>query len=580
MSKRFPRLQLCVAAALVAASALTLRGSNAEHRAHLSDDLVRHVARHATSRARVIVEGSDATIDALAKRHNVPIVRRFAGGAVIAANADELKRVAGDFSVNHLSGDLPVRNAMAISNGALVADQTRAGSPGLLGLLGIPGVSGSGATVAVVDSGIANHSALTGKVVASVSFVTGDSSTNDEYGHGTHVAGIIAGTNTKTTSLYTGGIAPGAKLVNVRVLGDDGSGYTSDVIAGINWVIDNKSKYNIKVMNLSLGHPVTESCTTDPLCQAVGRAYAAGIVVVAAAGNNGRAADGRVILGGILSPGNSPFAITVAATTTQGTVPRGDDAVTTYSSRGPAAYDFTVKPDVAAPGNKIVSLEAYNSYLSKYYSALHKAGSGTNAYMQLSGTSMAAPMISGAAALLLSGSSLSPAQVKFAIQTGAEYMPAAGLIGAGAGNANVWTSRKFVYNGLLNGVLNTLGNLLGSGSGASYWDSGSLSHRVYNRTGIRLLSLTDTIAALLNPSILKFGDLNLIGLTNPLAGYTGNRLVWGEVAGWTSSQDEIIWGTKVYSQSGDEIIWGTSGGDEIIWGTTTDGQVLVSNDPS
>src|SRR5262249_19778604 len=153
------------------------------------------------------------------------------------------------------------------------------------------------------------------------------------FGHGTHVAGIIAGANTKTTPLFTGGIAPGANLINVRVLGDDGSGYTSDVLAGIDWVIANKAKYNIRVMNLSLGHAVMEPCATDPLCQAVGRAYAAGIVVVAAAGNYGTAPDGRMILGGIVSPGNSPFAITVGAINTMATVDRSDDAVTSYSSR-------------------------------------------------------------------------------------------------------------------------------------------------------------------------------------------------------------------------------------------------------
>src|SRR5262249_11423407 len=289
-----------------------------------------------------------------------------------------------------------------------------------------------------------------------------DASPNDEYGHGTHVAGIIAGANTKTTPLFTGGIAPGANLINVRVLNDNGTGYTSDVLAGIDWVIANKSNYNIRVMNLSLGHPVTEPCATDPLCQAVGRAYAAGIVVVAAAGNYGMTPDGKkMILGGIVSPGNSPFAITVGALATMGTTNRSDDAVTTYSSRGPTEYDFTVKPDVAAPGNKIVSLEAYNSYLSKYYSGLHQAGSGTNAYMQLSGTSMAAPMVSGAVALLLQGTpSMNAAQVKFSLQIGATYMPDAGLIGGGAGSVNFWASRKFVANGLVNNLLNTITSLL------------------------------------------------------------------------------------------------------------------------
>src|SRR5262245_60191075 len=465
------RIRASVIVALVAISALTLRGLGAQHRAHLSLDLVSHVNNHATARKRVIVRGSDQDIDAAAARHGLQVIRRIAGGAVLAANGDELDQLAGDSLFNNISGDALIRNTMSISNGSTAADQVRAGQPGgLLGLNAIPGVNGQGIVVAVVDSGIARHSALTNKVIASVSFVTGDPSTDDGYGHGTHVAGIIAGSPTSVTPLYTGGIAPGARLVNVRVLGNDGSGYTSDAIAGIDWVIANSARYNIRVMNLSLGHAVLESSTTDPLCDAVARANAAGIVVVAAAGNAGLSVDGRMVLGSILSPGNSPFAITVGAINTFGTVARSDDAVTSYSSRGPTQYDFIVKPDVAAPGNRIVSLEAFDSYLEITYPALHKAGSGTNAYMQLSGTSMATPMVTGGVALLLQGSpGLLPAQVKLALQMGATYLPDAGLIGAGAGSVNFWASRKLLATGLVNNLTNTLSGLLGGGSGVAYW---------------------------------------------------------------------------------------------------------------
>ena len=139
--------------------------------------------------------------------------------------------------------------------------------------------------MAVLDSGIAAHKALAGRVIANVSMVA-DGTTNDLYGHGTHVAGIITGSGSAAagvTAEYTGGIAPGAQLINVKVLGDDGVGVTSDVIAGIDWVIANKALYNIRIINLSLGHAVTEPAATDPLCQAVQRAYDAGLIVVAAA---------------------------------------------------------------------------------------------------------------------------------------------------------------------------------------------------------------------------------------------------------------------------------------------------------
>jgi serine protease AprX len=265
---------------------------------------------------------------------------------------------------------------MSVSNQSTAADQTRAGKPALLGLGAIPGVTGKNVGVAIVDSGITPHTALTGKVVANVSFVPGDPSVTDGYGHGTHVAGIVAGSATSVTPLYDGGIAPGVKLVNVRVLGNDGSGYVSDVIDGIEWVIAHKLQYNIRVINLSLGHPVMESCATDPLCQEVGKAAQAGIVVVAAAGNYGKSPEGNTILGGIASPGNSPDAITVGALNTWSTAARSDDTVATFSSRGPTAYDLAIKPDLAAPGVKIVSLEAKDSMLATLYPTTHVAGSG------------------------------------------------------------------------------------------------------------------------------------------------------------------------------------------------------------
>jgi len=572
-------LRIGAVVVLVAMSALGLKGANAEHRAHLSLDLLTHQSRHTLGRTRVIVHGSDSEIDAIAGRHHLQILRRLAGGAVLAANSSELSDLAADSGVDHLSGDLPVHNWMSVSNGAMAADQARAGAPGLLGLASIPGVTGHGVGVAVIDSGIAAHSALANTVVASVSMLDDDASTGDPFGHGTHVAGIIAGAGSPAipvTKLYTGGIAPGAQLINIRVLRADGTGLTSDVVAGIDWAIDHRTTYNIRVINLSLGHSVTEPCATDPLCEAVARASLACIVVVAAAGNNGMTPDGHMILGGVTSPGNSPFAITVGAVNTAGTVNRNDDTITTYSSRGPTKYDFTMKPDVAAPGNKIVSLEAAGSYLATSYPSLHRAGFGSNAYMQLSGTSMATPMVSGAIALLLQGNpSLSPAQVKLALQMGATYMPDAGLVGAGAGSVNVWASRKIAAGGLTSTLQTGLvGNLVSSSSGAAFWDAGTLSHRLYTRQGFRLLSALDALLAWLNPSKLNYGDLNLLGLANPLASMDSNRLVWGPVAGYTRSQDEIIWGTSIYDNGGDEIIWGTSDQDEIIWGTT-----LAGDDP-
>ena len=143
-----------------------------------------------------------------------------------------------------------------------------------------------------------------------------------------------------------------------------------------------------------------------------------------------------------------------------------------------------MKPDLAAPGNKIVSLEAKGSRLSNNYPYLHRAGSGSNAYMQLSGTSMAAPIVSGAVALLLQGSpNMNPSQVKLALQMGSSFMPEAGLIGAGAGSVDIMASRKSSANGLLTLVNTATAGLLSAPSGASFWDEGTLAHRLYMRTG-------------------------------------------------------------------------------------------------
>jgi serine protease AprX len=164
------------------------------------------------------------------------------------------------------------------------------------------GYTGRGVGVAVLDSGVSPHSALRNRVVAAFNFTAHpDNTAIDRYGHGTHVAGTIAGEG----ETYPG-MAPGAHIVSLRVLEADGSGETSSVIDAINWAIEHKAEYALQVINLSLGHPVFESSLDDPLCQAVQRAVDAGYVVVAAAGNMGKAADGRPVVGAIISPANSP----------------------------------------------------------------------------------------------------------------------------------------------------------------------------------------------------------------------------------------------------------------------------------
>ncbi len=500
----------------------------------LSGDLLKHAPGPHTH--RVIVQSTDGGLQTLQLGGFGVVRRQLHGASVLDVNDAQLDALQHNSLFAHISGDLPVAPDMAVTNQVTQATTVWAGTPGLLGLLGTPGYVGSGVVVAVVDSGIATHIALDSRVIAHVNLVSTEPGvTGDPFGHGTNVAGIIGGNRTAATNVtteFTGGSAPAVKFVDVRVLGSSGSGLTSDVIAGIDWVTDNAHTYKIKVINLSLGHVVTEPSALDPLCQAVQRAVNAGITVVVSAGNYGLTSTGQPVLGGITSPGNSPLALTVGAIDTNGTVDPSDDVVAPYSSKGPTAYDFAVKPDVVAPGAKIGSLEAQNSYLSRTYPQWHLGGSGTNAYMRLSGTSMSTAVVTGGVALLLNAHpSLTPAQVKISVQMGARFMPQAGLVASGTGSVNFEQSLKIANQGLLGGLLTSITNLLGLSSGATFVDYGTLTSRVYDRTGIHLLNLLDLGALLGEPNGGEPGVLNLLGSSNPIGSAAPNYIVWGNVAG-------------------------------------------------
>ena len=185
---------------------------------------------------------------------------------------------------------------------------------------------------------------------------------------------------------------------------------------------------------MSLGHPVFESYRVDPLGLAVENAVKAGYVVVTSAGNMGKTQDGRKIIGGIGSPCNTPASLCVGASNTKGTAYRSDDEVASYSSTGPTPFDGLLKPEIVAPGNKIVAAAALQSKIVQDYPERIVSGGGQNSYIELSGTSWAAAMVSGAAALLRQAQpSLTPADVKLALQITSSPVAGAGLIEAGAG---------------------------------------------------------------------------------------------------------------------------------------------------
>jgi len=305
------------------------------------------------------------------------------------------------------------------------------------------GLDGSGAVVAVIDSGIVERKSLTSvnksdlskfgtggdnRVVFRKSWIKDGLGSDDGFGHGTHVAGIIAGSGFNSSGegnfQTLQGIAPNAQLIDLRVLDANGEGVDSDVISAIQTAIQLKSKFNIQVINLSLGRPVYESYTVDPLCQAVEAAYQAGIVVVVAAGNDGRDnSAGSNGYGTITAPANDPYVITVGAMRSMGTPSRTDDLIASYSSKGPTVIDHIAKPDIVAPGNLVSSFmgNVSTTTLATTYPqnivplSYYQTGgsSAASPYFILSGTSMAAPAVSGAVALLLQAQpSLTPDQVK------------------------------------------------------------------------------------------------------------------------------------------------------------------------
>ena len=240
--------------------------------------------------------------------------------------------------------------------------------------LGLTASSAGGAQVgvAIIDSGISPLADFGTRIRAFYDFTTGATLAtvaHDPYGHGTHVAGLVAGSGA-SGSLYLG-VAPAVNLIGLRVLDSTGQGRTSDVIRAIDFAIASKASLGIDVINLSLGHPIYESAATDPLVQAVERAVRAGIVVVASAGNRGQDSQTMAVgYAGLTSPGNAPSALTVGAFKTADTITRGDDRMADYSSRGPTWYDGFAKPDLVAPGTRLGSLATSTSALYIGYPTL------------------------------------------------------------------------------------------------------------------------------------------------------------------------------------------------------------------
>lgn len=268
-------------------------------------------------------------------------------------------------------------------------------------------ITGQGVGIAVIDTGVAPHPDLTeprNRIVAFKDFIGHETEPYDDNGHGTHCAGDAAGNGTASDGKYRGP-AYEADIIGVKVLDKQGSGQLSDLIAGVDWCIENRDTYNIRILSLSVGSPASGRVKDDPLARAVRQAWTSGLVVVAAAGNSGP--DG----GTITSPGVVPEIITVGASDDHDTIRSDDDEVASFSSRGPTP-EGVPKPDVVAPGTHVVSLRANGSYLDK----TNIESVVNDDYVSLSGTSMATPIVAGIAAQLIQkDADLTPDDVKTAL---------------------------------------------------------------------------------------------------------------------------------------------------------------------
>jgi serine protease AprX len=551
------------------------------------------------------VYGDHGTIDALSAK----------------IHPHDLSALLNDPDVESISADAPVSASQfsllsGLDDGLTALNELQA-SLGLSGLL-----SGLNITIAVIDSGLTPGIDFDGRILGFYDFSNGKpgvyGAAFDDFGHGTHVAGLIASSGKSSDKRYAG-IATRAKLLPLKVLDRNGAGFTSDVIRALEFAIANKDRFNIRIVNLSLGHPIYESAATDPLVQAVERAVRAGLIVVTAAGNYGTNLSTRETgYAGIASPGNAPSAITVGAASTNGTAGRGDDRVARFSSRGPSWYDGIAKPDVVAPGDGLISNTVLGSTLAISYPSLLISG-GTTKYLRLSGSSMATGVVSGLVALMLEAN-----QYGYLLRNadclwqrtcakpqrlGANAVKA--LLQYTATPLRDADGKRYDYlaqgSGMVNGIAAaTLAGLADTTKApGSFWLPTSLQpwtrfdgvDEAWSQSvvwGTRLIQGSSVIEI----NQLAWSD-NIVWGTGELDNivwgtFNGDNLVWGTALGtvdvaWLGNAflgDNIVWGTTDWADNivwgtalvgffnGDNIVWGTLSADNIVWGTLSDDNIV------
>jgi serine protease AprX len=547
------------------------------------------------------------TKDSNGRSHVIVRVRDDVPSVIAEAT---LRRLGGTSSrglrtINGHAGELPNKALAAlaaspwieqVSEDRLIAGtmERTAATVGASTIREMFGYDGTGIGVAIIDSGItswhddlADPQGATQRVARFVDFVNGQVAAYDDYGHGTHVAGIVAG-NGRDSGGARSGIAPGAHLIVLKALDASGTGRISSVIAALDYVIEHKTELNIRVVNLSLRAGVHESYDSDPLTLAAKRAVREGIVVTAAAGNLGRSAEGRMQYGGVTAPGNAPWVLTVGASSHMGTADRSDDSVATFSSRGPGAGGNSAKPDLVAPGVGIESLSVPDSTL--YASRSQMLLSGTVAtpdrpYLSLSGTSMSAPAVTGTVALMLQANpALTPNQVKAILQYTAQVHPDYDALTQGAGFLNakgaVDLARYFAA------PQDTPYPVTDGWSRSLIWGSRRL-HGGRLTPDRNAWSTSVMWGALTNPA----GQDIRVGIICKEAECDGDdddwsawkvstsapNVVWGSLCGGDNCQTE--WSPGTVFTSNDSVVWGMDN-DAVVWGMENDAVVWGMSDDS
>src|SRR6185295_8276736 len=503
-------------------------------------------------------------------------------GQVLSLPNGLIKRLAQHPDIFDIRFDRPLAKAdyrTALATGGLAINRAL-------------GLTGAGVGVAIIDSGIASwHDDLTSRtstlypfgnqrVKAFVDFVNGQIAPYDDEGHGTHVAGIIAGNGVDSNGKQAG-VAPDADIISLKVLDAKGQGTISTIIQALDWVLANHAKYNIRVVNMSVGAGVTESFWTDPLTLAAKRVVDAGIVVVAAAGNAGLNAAGETQYGGITAPGNAPWVLTVGASSHEGTADRSDDKMAPFSSRGPSYKDWAAKPDVVAPGYGTMSLsDPWGTFHVTKSQFLSDGAVSTpfQPYLTLSGTSMASPVVAGTVALMLQANpSLTPNAVKAILQYTAQEYSGYDPLTQGAGFLNALGAVRLAkfYATAQPGQPLPSQEMWGK---SIIWGNHQLKGGFPMPSANAFALGTDWgVAKTDDNQNIVWGVQCADDCLNIVWGVDDNsNIVWGvnddmNIVWGTGDDYNIVWGVDCGGDDCDNIMWGVNDDLNIVWGTAQPG---------